>query len=315
MHATLWAWIGFNLFVVVMLAIDLGVFNRKAHVIGFREALGWSIVWIAMALAFNLGLLIFHGPQVATEYLAGYLIEKALSVDNVFVFLLVFTYFGVDRRYQHRVLFLGILTALVLRGVMILAGTALIARFHWVLYVFGVFLIVTGVKMAIASESHLDPGDTLVVRLARRFLPITDGCREAHFVVRENGRWMFTPLFVVLLVVETTDVVFALDSIPAIFAVTRDPFIVYTSNVFAILGLRALYFLLAGAFEVFRYLKYGLAFVLAFVGVKMLLDGSRWEMSVGFALGVVAIALLLSILVSLIVARHERAAAAKERTG
>jgi tellurite resistance protein TerC len=308
MHASVWAWIGFNLFVVLMLAIDLGVFNRKAHVIGFREALGWSIVWISMALAFNLGLFIFHGPQVATEYLTGYLIEKALSVDNVFVFLLVFTYFGVDRRYQHRVLFLGILTALILRGVMILSGTALIARFHWLLYVFGVFLIVTGMKMAVQSEQHLDPGDTLVVRLARRFLPLTDGWRGAHFIVRENGRWMFTPLFVVLLVVETTDVIFALDSIPAIFAVTRDPFIVYTSNVFAILGLRALYFLLARAFDLFRYLKYGLSFVLVFVGVKMLLDGTRWEIPVATALGVVAISLLVSILVSLIVARGEKAA-------
>jgi tellurite resistance protein TerC len=266
-----WVWVGFNLFVLGMLALDLGVFHRKAHVVSFKEAGAWSAVWIALALLFNAGVWHFMGQQRGVEFLTGYLIEKSLSVDNIFVIALIFSYFAVPPQYQHRVLFWGILGALVMRAAFIAAGAALITNFHWVIYVFGAFLVLTGVKMALAPDKGLEPERNPVVRLVRRLVPVTDRYHGQSFFVRNGGPLTATPLFLVLVLVEATDLVFAVDSIPAIFAITTDPFIVYTSNVFAILGLRSLYFLLGGVMEKFHYLKLGLAAILVFVGTKMAL--------------------------------------------
>jgi tellurite resistance protein TerC len=304
-HAGITAWIAFNAFVLAMLAIDLGIFNRKVHIVRFREALTWSIIWISLALLFNLGLYHFKGPEVAQEFLAGYLIEKSLSVDNIFVFILIFSYFKIERKYQHRILFWGILGALIFRGILIAAGAALISRFHFVIYIFGAFLILTGIRMAIPREEDIDPGNSPVFRLARRILPVTSSDRGKLFLVRENHKWYVTPIFLVLLVVETTDIVFALDSIPAIFAVTKDAFIVYTSNVFAILGLRALYFLLAGVMGMFRYLKLGLSAVLIFVGIKMLIGHTRYAIPVNAALMVIAGILFVSIVASIMASKRD----------
>lgn len=269
MATNIWFWVLFNLFVIGMLALDLGVFNRKIHRIGVKEAALWSLMWIGLALAFAAGLYFFEGSKVAMEFLGGYLLEKSLSVDNIFVFVMIFTYFVTPAEYQHRVLYWGILTALVLRGTMILSGAALINQFEFLIAVFGVLLIVTAFRMLKSDDGEVDLERNWVVRITRKLMPVTDGYRGARFVVRENGIRMITPLVLVLLVVETSDVIFALDSIPAVFGITRDPFIVYTSNIFAILGLRSLYFLLAGVVDKFHYLKFGLAAVLAFVGVKM----------------------------------------------
>lgn len=269
MATSLFLWIGFNVFVLAMLALDLGVFHRKAHVVKIKEALIWSAVWIALALLFNVGVYYWRGPQTALEFLTGYLLEKSLSVDNVFVFLLIFSYFRVPALCQHKVLFWGILGALIMRTVFIAAGIRLIQQFHWVIYVFGAFLIFTGIKMALQKDKEIYPEKNPVIKLFRRLMPVTqDHDEESRFFVRKAGRLHATPLFVALLVVETTDVIFAVDSIPAILAITRDPFIVYTSNVFAILGLRALYFALAGIMPMFHYLHYGLSAILVFVGVK-----------------------------------------------
>jgi tellurite resistance protein TerC len=262
-------WAGFVAFVVAMLALDLGVFHRKAHVVGFREALGWSAVWIALALVFNGFVAWRFGTQLGIEFLTGYLIEKSLSVDNIFVFLVIFSGLGIPLQLQHRVLFWGILSALVLRAAMILAGAALLARFHWLIYVFGAFLIFTGVKLFRNRGKEEDPEESPVMRLARRLVPSTPRLHGERFWVRENGRWLATPLLMALLMVEISDVIFAVDSIPAIFAITSDPFIVFTSNIFAILGLRSLFFLVAGLVEKFTYLKLGLSAVLVFVGAKM----------------------------------------------
>ncbi|HXE76529.1 MAG TPA: TerC family protein [Candidatus Xenobia bacterium] len=267
-----WHYALFILFVLVMLAVDLGVFHRRFHAVTHKEALIWSVVWITLALLFNVGVWYFEGPTKAGEFLAGYLIEKSLSLDNLFVFLMIFMYFGVPDRYQHRVLYWGILGALVMRGVMIAAGAALIARFHIVIYIFGAFLVYTGIRFMRQTGPSVSPETNPVLRLLRRLVPITPDFREEHFFVREGGKWLATPLFVVLVLVETSDVMFAVDSIPAIFAITYDPFIVFTSNVFAILGLRALYFLLANIMPMFRYLNVGLGTILAYVGVKMLLQ-------------------------------------------
>ncbi len=264
-------WLGFNLFVVVMLALDLGVFHRKAHEVRAREALIWSGVWVALALVFDAGIYVWFGWERALEFLTGYLIEKALSVDNLFVFLVVFSYFSVPSKLQHRVLLWGILGALVMRAVFIIAGAALLQRFHGVIYVFGAFLVFTGIKLLLQKDVEVHPERNLFLRLFRRFVPAVDGYRDSKFVVHEAGRWQATPLLMVLVVVEATDIVFAVDSIPAIFAVTDDPFIVYTSNIFAILGLRALYFALAAMMGRFHYLKVGLGLVLAFVGTKMVI--------------------------------------------
>ena len=304
---SLWLWAGFNLFVLAMLAIDLGVFHRQAHAVSLREASIWSAVWIALALVFNLGVWKFLGPQPGVEFLTGYLIEKSLSVDNIFVIALLFAYFKVPDQYQHRVLFWGILGALVMRAAFILAGAALLERFHWIIYLFGAFLVLTGIKMAFAPEQGLEPEKNPVVRLVRRLMPVTSDFRGPSFFVREGGRLAATPLFLVLVMVEFTDLVFAVDSIPAIFAVTRDPFLVYTSNVFAILGLRSLYFLLAGVMHKFEYLKLGLAAILVFVGAKMALVD--WvKIPSGISLGVIAAILGLAIAASLLKARRASAA-------
>jgi len=292
-------WIEFNVFVLLAIIVDLGVFHRRPHKISLREALLWSIVWIALAVGFGFMVLHYYGRQPALEFYTGYLIEKALSVDNLFIFLVVFRAFSVEPRYQHRVLAWGILGALVMRGVMIAAGAALIERFSWILYVFGGFIIYAGAHMLFAKEAESHPEKNVIVRYASRHLPMTRGYREEKFFIRENGRLLATPLFLVLLIVEITDVTFALDSIPAIFGITRDPFIVYTSNVFAILGLRALYFLLAGVLDRFTYLKIGLAIVLMFVGVKMIIE--PWvHIPVGVSLGVVVAMLALTMGISLL---------------
>ncbi len=297
---TLWPWIGFNVFVLLMLALDLGVFNRKDHVISFKEAVAWTVVWVALAMVFNLGIAHYQGPEKAVEFLTGYVIEYSLSVDNIFVFALLFSYFAVPPHLQHRVLFWGILGALVMRALMIIAGTALITKFSWIIYVFGAFLILTGIKMIVKKDEEIHPERNPVVRWFKRFMPVTPDFRGRSFFVRENGVLMATPLFVVLLLVEISDVIFAVDSIPAIFAVTQDPFIVYTSNVFAILGLRSLYFALSGVLDKFHYLKIGLGVVLSFVGVKMLLGHSEWKIDTHLSLGVILAILTASIVASLV---------------
>jgi tellurite resistance protein TerC len=299
-------WIGFNVMVLFLLALDLGVFNRKAHAVSVKEALGWSALWVSLAVGFGLWIGQAMGRQAMLEFYAGYLVEQALSVDNLFVFILIFGYFRVPQELQHRVLFWGILGALLMRGAMIGAGAILLAQFHWIIYVFGAFLVYTGFKMAFGGGSDIAPEQNPVIRLVRRFVPLTTRFHGERFFVREaiepGGalRRVATPLFVVLVLVETTDVVFAVDSIPAIFGVTRNPFLVYTSNVFAILGLRSLYFVLANIIGRFHLLKYGLSVVLAFVGVKMLL--SEWRpIGIGVSLGIVAGVLVGSVLLSLVI--------------
>lgn len=300
----MWPWILFNLFVLAMLALDLGVFHRKAHVVRLKEALGWSVVWICLALLFNLLIYFWLGPETALQFLAGYVIEKSLSVDNLFVFLLIFSYFSVPSIYQHKILFWGILGALVMRAIFIAAGITLIEKFHWMIYLFGGFLIITGIKMAFQKDKELDPEANPVLRLFRRFVPVTSEYHESRFWVIKDGKYWATPLFVVLLLVETTDVIFAVDSIPAILAVTRDPFIVYTSNVFAILGLRALYFALAGIMQLFHYLHYGLSLILVFVGTKMLIS-DIYKVPIGIALAVIAGILIVSVVASILRPRPE----------
>jgi len=292
-------WIAFNIFVLAMLALDLFVFHKDAHEVAPKEAAAWSVVWVALAIVFGIGVHLVMGPESGLEYFTGYLIEKALSVDNIFVFVLIFSFFRVPPRYQHRVLFWGILGALVMRGAMIAAGAYLIEQFHWVIYVFGAFLVFTGIRMTTQTEHEIDPESNVVIRLVRRFVPVTAVYHGQKFFVRDGGRLAATPLFVVLALVETTDLIFAVDSIPAIFAVTRDPFIVYSSNVFAILGLRALYFLLAGVIHRFHYLKQGLSIVLVFVGAKMLLV-DVYQIPIGVSLGIIALVLGLSTVASLI---------------
>lgn len=291
-------WVLFNIFVLAMLALDLGVFHRKSHEVKLKEALLWSAAWVSLALVFNLGLYFQKGAGPALEFFTGYLIEKALSVDNIFVFVLLFTYFKVDARHQHKVLFWGILGALVMRAVFIAAGVTLITKFHWIIYIFGAFLVLTGIKMVVAKNKEVHPERNPLIRLFRRLFPVTEGYREDRFFVREAGRWAATPLFIVLLMVETTDLIFAVDSIPAILAVTQDAFIVYTSNVFAILGLRSLYFALAGVMGLFRFLHYGLAAILVFVGAKMLL-ADVYKVPIGLSLGVIAAILALAVVLSL----------------
>jgi tellurite resistance protein TerC len=298
MELNVWGWVGFNAFVLAMLALDLGVFHRRAHVVTMREAATWSAAWVGLALAFNAGLYLLAGPRPALEFLTGYLIEKSLSVDNIFVFVLLFTYFAGPARNQHRVLFWGILGALAMRGAFIAAGAYLLEQFHWVIYLFGAVLILTGAKMARRGGAAVDPERNPVTRWARRLLPLTPRYDGQRFWTREGGRLVATPLFLVLLLVEFTDLVFAIDSIPAIFAVTRDPFLVYTSNVFAILGLRSLYFLLAGVVHRFVYLKYALAAILVFVGLKMTLV-DLVKVPVAVSLGVIALTMTIAILASL----------------
>ena len=292
-------WIGFTAFVVAILVLDLSVFHRRAHEVRIREALIWTGVWIGMALLFNLGIYLWFGAQTGLEFFTGYLIEKALSVDNIFVFLLIFAYFRVPRTLQHRVLFWGILVALVMRAIFILLGAALLNRFHWVVYIFGALLVFTGFKLLFQGESEVHPERNPVLRLFAQLVPSVSDYRGARFWVVETGRRYATPLLAVLLMVETTDLVFAVDSIPAIFAVTHDPFIVYTSNICAILGLRALFFVLAGTMEKFHYLKVGLGLALAFVGVKMLL-ADVYKVPIGMSLGIIAVLLGGSIIASML---------------
>ena len=292
-------WIGFTLFVLLALVLDLRLFHRHARSVSIREALGWSAVWVTLALLFNAGVYRFLGHQSGLEFLTGYLIELALSVDNLFVFLVIFSYFAVPTQLRHRVLFWGILGAMIMRVAFILAGAALLAAFHWIDYVFGAFLIVTGIKILLQKESEVHPEKNLVLRLVRRFLPVTKEYHGSRFFVRESAKLFATPLLMVLLVLETTDVVFAVDSIPAIFGITRDPFIVYTSNIFAILGLRSLFFLLAGMMDRFHYLPVVLGLVLAFVGLKMVLE-STYPIPIGASLGTVALLLAGSVAASLI---------------
>jgi len=298
-------WLGFLVFVAAMLALDLGVFHRKAHVVSLREAAVWSAVWISLAAVFALGVFHFYGAERGLEFTTGYFIEKALSVDNIFVMVVLFGAFKVPAHQQHRVLFWGILGALVMRAVFILAGTALIARFHWTVYVFGVFLVVTGVRLLLSRGEQGHPEDNLMVRLARRVLPVAPGRELEHFFTRVDGRFMVTPLFLALLAVEFTDLIFAVDSIPAVLAISRDPFIVFTSNIFAILGLRSLYFLLAGVVHRFRYLKLGLALVLVFVGVKMAIV-DIFKIPVGVSLAVVGLLITGAIVSSLVVDGRRR---------
>jgi tellurite resistance protein TerC len=301
---SLWGWVGFNVVVLAILGLDLGVLHRRSEKVSLKEAATWSAVWVALSLAFAFAIYETMGKESGLEFLTGYLIEYALSVDNIFVFVLIFTYFRVPEKYQHRVLFWGIIGALVLRGVMIVAGSALVTRFEWILYVFGGFLVFTGLKMALQKdEDAYNPERDPVLRLARRLVPVTDDYRGDKFFIREpdntgKSRYAATPLFIVLLIVDTTDIIFATDSIPAIFAVTRDPFIVYTSNICAVLGLRALYFLLASVVDKFIYLKLGLSLVLIFIGAKMLLDPFL-HLPIVASLGVVGAVLAASILASL----------------
>ncbi|MBK6939624.1 MAG: TerC family protein [Planctomycetes bacterium] len=292
-------WIAFLAFVLGMLALDLGVFHRKAHAISLREAAIWSAVWIGLAGVFNVWLWSSHGSVKGMEFLTGYVIEKSLSVDNIFVFAVIFSAFAVPQAYQHRVLFWGILGALVMRALFIVVGGAMLERFHWMIWVFGAFLVLTGLKLMWRDDSKVDPAQNPIVRMVRRFVPMTQGYEGDRFFVRQGGRWLATPLFLALIAVEATDVIFAVDSIPAIFAITRDPFIVFTSNIFAILGLRSLYFLLAGILDRFRYLKFGLALVLVFVGAKMVML-EVYKVPVGISLMIIVGILGGSIVASLL---------------
>lgn len=292
-------WIIFNIFVLLMLGLDLFVFHRKAHEVKVKEALWTSLFWIVLALIFNVIIYYWKGEQSAMEFLTGYLIEKSLSVDNLFVFILIFNYFGVAPKYHHKLLFWGVLGALVLRAIFILVGVALIAKFHFLIYIMGAFLVYTGIKMAFSHDTEIDPENNPLVKWAAKILPMKRTSEEGKFFVRENGKLYATPLFLVLIMIESTDVVFAVDSIPAILAISKDPFIVYTSNVFALLGLRALYFALAGIIQLFHYLHYGLSLILAFIGVKLVLS-DIYHIDMKYALiavgGILAISILVSIL-------------------
>ena len=297
-----WLWIGFSLFILIMLSLDLGLFNRKAHTIKYREAWIWSGVWVTLAMIFAGIVFYYLGSPPGVEFLTGYLIELSLSVDNLFVFLLIFSYFKVPARFQHRVLFWGVMGALVMRLTMIFVGAVLINRFHWIIYIFGAFLVYTGIKMFRQEEIDIQPEQNPLIRAITRFLPISRHYDEEKFFTRKNGKRTGTLLLLVLMVVEVTDLVFAVDSIPAIFAVTTNTFIVYTSNVFAILGLRSMYFLLAGVVDKFRYLRTGLAIVLTFIGLKMLVGAIGFHIPTKFSLAFVAVVLVGSVVASLVIA-------------
>jgi TerC family integral membrane protein len=295
----LFLWIVFNIFVLGVLAVDLGVFHRKAHTVTPREATIWCLIWVTLALVFNAGVYIWLDPEKGIEFFTGYLIEYSLSVDNIFVFIIIFSYFAVPAAYQYRVLFWGILGALIMRGMFIGTGALLLHHFHWIFYIFGGFLVFTGIKMLLKDDTSVHPEDNPVIKVLRRIMPLSSQYEGQRFFVKRDAKWTATPLFVVLLVVESTDLIFAVDSVPAIFAVSSDPFIVYTSNVFAILGLRSLYFLLAGVIDLFVYLRYGLGVVLGFVGIKMLLV-DIYKIPIGVSLAIVIAILTLSIVASLL---------------
>ena len=313
MIADVWLWSAFGAFVVGMLVLDLGVFHRKSHEVGVKEALLWTSLWVTLALLFNAGVWLWFGAERGLEFLTGYVIELSLSVDNLFVFLLIFAYFGVPTRYQHKVLFWGIVGALVMRLLFIGAGIALIHNFHWIIYVFGGVLVISGIKMAFEKDKAVHPEKNPVLRLFRRVIPVTREYRDGRLTARVNGRLMATPLLVVLIAIETADLIFAIDSVPAVLAITTDPFIVYTSNVFAILGLRSMFFALAGIMKLFSYLHYGLSAVLVFVGLKMVLSDIYKIPTVASLVAVTTI-LLVSVLASLFRnVQQKRSAAASER--
>lgn len=304
-----WEWIAwglFNVFVVAMLYLDLTCFHKACHEIKLREALGWTAFWIALALIFNAGVWRFMGAKPGMQFLTGYLLEKSLSVDNLFVILLIFSYFKVSPAHQHKVLFWGILGALVMRAIFIFCGVALIRRFEWIIYIFGALLVFSGIKLFFEKEKEILPEKNITIRIFRKLMPVTSGYEGERFVVRRDGRLWATPLLVVLAVVETTDIIFAIDSIPAILSISTDPFIVYTSNVFAILGLRSLFFALAGVMKLFHYLHYGLGAILIFVGIKMGISHFV-HIPVGASLGVIGGTLLFSILMSVILVKKENA--------
>ena len=292
-------WIFFGVFILAMLALDLGVFNRKTHVIQMKEALLWTSFWVTLALLFGAGIYFFYGHGKAIEYVTAYLIEYSLSIDNLFVFMLIFRYFDVPRAYEHKALFWGILLALITRGVFIFAGVALISNFHWVMYIFGAFLIVTGIKMALNKQTEVHPDKNIAIRLLRYVMPVSKNFSGAKFFVRAGGVRFATPMLAVLLALETTDILFAIDSIPAVLAISQDPFIVYTSNVFAILGLRSLFFAISGLMRLFHLLHYGLAAILSFVGVKMLI-ADFFHVPVGISLLIIASILIASIISSVV---------------
>ncbi|KVV14044.1 TerC family protein [Flavobacterium sp. TMP13] len=297
-------WICFLGFILAMLALDLGVFHRKSHEVKIKEALIWSAVWIGLALLFNYGIYVFMGNEKAVEFLTGYVLEKSLSVDNLFVIIMLFTYFNVETKYQHKILFWGILGALVMRAIFIFAGVALINKFHWIIYVFGALLIFTGIKMLFHKDENIEPDKNPLVRLFKKFFPVTEETHGGKFFVKLNGKTMATPLFVVLLIVEFTDLIFAVDSIPAILAITDDTFIIFTSNVFAILGLRSLYFALAGITKYFHYLQYGLSAILVFVGVKMAIV-DLFKIPIVYSLLVITGILFISVLLSVAFPKNE----------
>ena len=301
MGVSIYFWIGFHVFVFIMLAFDLGVFHKHAHTIPVKEAVTWTFVWVTLAMLFC-GFVYFEfGKTKALEFLTGYVIEYSLSVDNIFVFILIFSYFAVKSQYQHRILFWGIIGALVMRAIFIFAGVALINRFHWIVIIFGGFLVVTGIKMLFHKEAEVDPEKNIVVRFFRKILPVSKTIHGEKLFIIQNNKLYATPLFLVLLVIESSDLIFAVDSIPAILAISKSTFIVYTSNIFAILGLRSLYFAIAGVMDYFRFLKVGLAFVLTFVGAKMLLSFLNIEIPIIYSLGIIISILLISILASVVI--------------
>lgn len=304
---SIWWWVGFNALVLALLALDLFVFHKEAREVKPKEAALWSVFWVVLSLLFNLFIYFEFGRAAATEFFTGYLIEKSLSVDNLFVFVLIFGYFNVPPRYQHRILFWGILGALIMRAILIFTGSVLISNFEWTIYLFGAFLVFTGIRMAFEKEDGIEVEANPLIKFVRRLFPVTNGYHGHRFFVREAGRTFATPLLIVLVMVESTDVIFALDSIPAIFAITKNSFIVYTSNIFAILGLRALYFLLANVIDKFYFLKYGLAVVLCFIGVKMIVTWFDVHISTGISLGVVGAVLVTSVLISLLFPKREEA--------
>jgi tellurite resistance protein TerC len=307
MGTSIYFWIGFHVFVFIMLALDLGVFHKHTHKVPVKEAIIWSCIWITLALLFDLFIYLDSdfGKIKALEFLTGYVIEYSLSVDNIFVFILIFSYFAVKDQYQHKILFWGILGALIMRGIFIFAGVALINRFQWIVIIFGGFLVFTGIRMLFQKEAEVDPEKNAVVKFFRRFLPVTDSLHGDKLIVMQKRRLYATPLFLVLLIIESSDLIFAVDSIPAILAISKDTFIVYTSNIFAILGLRSLYFAIAGIMGFFRYLKVGLAFVLTFVGVKMLASYFHFEIPIVTSLGIILSILLISILASVVIKRKD----------
>jgi tellurite resistance protein TerC len=301
MGHSIYFWIGFHVFVFIMLALDLGVFHKHTHKVPVKEAVVWTIIWVTLALLFNLFIFFEFGKIKALEFLTGYVIEYSLSVDNIFVFILIFSYFAVKGQYQHKILFWGIIGALIMRGIFIFAGVALINRFHWIVIIFGGFLVFTGIRMLFQKETEVDPEKNTIVRFFKKFLPVSHSLHGDKLFIRQNNRLYATPLFLVLLIIESSDLIFAVDSIPAILAISQDRFIVYTSNIFAILGLRSLYFAIAGIMGYFRYLKVGLAFVLTFVGLKMLIAYFNFEIPIVLSLLIIISILLISILASVFI--------------